>query len=244
MIRKLLTTGFYLLMLTINYLSVSGQLGGLPIRALSDKYDNLFTPAPFTFSIWSVIYLLLLICLVLQFRKSVQQDQRWDLLFILSCSLNAGWVVVWQYEWIGLSVVLMLALLITLAQLNKRLQGKAPELLKLTFGIYLGWICIATIANITTLLVAWQLQPDLLIQQYITTALLPVALIVLSGIMYKLKNPFPALAAAWAFYGIYAKRADDHPVIAWAALGALATILITAIFIYRRDNRRTPSPLS
>lgn len=236
--HKILNLFSYLLMLVVNYLSVSGMLGGLPIRALSDKYDNLFTPAPLTFSIWSVIYTLLLFFVLLQFSKKFPADKQRDRLFLLSCILNAAWVVVWQYEFIALSVLIMIALLYTLALLNRRLVTQKTGLLKITFGIYLGWICIATIANITALLVAWQVQPALHVQTFITIALFPIAVWILAWVMAKLQNPFPALAAAWAFYGIYTKRPDDHPVIAWAALGALAAIVITVVFMYVRNNRQ------
>lgn len=239
---KRLNIIFYLLMLAVNYLSVSGKLGGLPIRELSDKYDNLFTPAPLTFSIWSVIYLLLLVFIIMQFGKKIPEDRKRDLLFILSCILNAGWVIVWQYEFIELSVLVMLALLYTLAQLNIRLRQQATGLLKGSFGIYLGWICIATIANITTLLVAWRLIPSVQVQEYITVGLLPVAVWILSSVMYRLKNPFLSLAAGWAFIGIYLKRQGDYPAIAWTAIAAMIGIFFYSFLVYRGKTDTGKAP--
>ncbi len=51
----------YIFMVTLNALSIVIPLGGNTTQELSDKYNNLFTPIGFTFSIWSIIYTLLLV---------------------------------------------------------------------------------------------------------------------------------------------------------------------------------------
>jgi hypothetical protein len=76
-------------------------------------------------------------------------------LFIQPNLLNIAWLIAWQYDYIALSVVVMFALVAVLAAIYSRLQiGKsnAPILEKIgvhvTFSAYLGWITIATVANI------------------------------------------------------------------------------------------------
>lgn len=231
---------FFGLALFVNYLSVVYELGGNTIRELSDKYDNLFTPAPQTFAIWSLIYLLLTVFLVLQFVTRYRDSfLTRSPLFLLSCIFNFSWILAWQYEYLWLSLLIMLALLTSLTLINRQLQNENHLIFRLTFGIYLGWICIATIANATAVLVGSGINPAIGLQENITVGMLAIGAALVALIMRQLKNPFLAIAVCWAFYGIYTKRANDHPVIAWAALAALFAVTIWAIFLcYTMEGKR------
>lgn len=231
-----------MLTLYINYLSVSANLGGKTIRELSDKYNNLFTPSGQTFSIWGVIYTLIMIFLVIQFFKkyshlSITQSS----LFSLSCVFNAGWIIFWQFEFIATSVLAMLALLITLSIINKQLSQEGPWLFKLIFGVYLGWICIATVANITAFLVAKGVVPDTETQAIITISMLAVATALTGWLMHKLVNPFLVIAVSWAFYGVYSKRIEDYPSIAYSAMAALGMVVVLSLLQTRLIKKHVNS---
>ena len=93
-------------MILMNYLANALPLGGKTTGQLSDQYPNLFTPAGITFSIWGVIYLLLLGFVFLQFReshKNLSASIGW--LFAIGCVLNALWIVAWHYEQLPLSLL-------------------------------------------------------------------------------------------------------------------------------------------
>jgi hypothetical protein len=226
---KLLNIFSFTLALYINYLSVAANLGGKTIRELSDKYDNLFTPSGQTFSIWGLIYTLIIIFLVLQFFKRFNHlPATQNLLFSLSCLFNAGWILLWQFEYIAGSVLAMLSLLTTLAIINKQLSKEGPWLFKLIFGVYLGWICIATVANITALLVANGVAPSLEIQAIVTISMLTIATALTGWLMHKLINPYLFVSVSWAFYGVYSKRVEDYPIIAYAAIAALSIVVVLA----------------
>lgn len=227
MLLRLLNVFSFVLALYVNYLSVVTNLGGKTIRELSDKYDNLFTPSSQTFSIWGIIYTLVMIFLIVQFFKKYDEvSTTKSFLFTLSCLLNASWIILWQFEFIAGSVLIMLGLLGTLALINKEISKQGPSLLKLIFGVYLGWICIATVANITTLLVANSFVPDVNAQVIITISLLAVAAILTSWLIHKLMNPFLCISVSWAFYGIYSKRLEDHPLIAYCAITVMVAVII------------------
>ena len=121
----------YIFMVTLNALSIVIPLGGMTTVELSDKYNNLFTPIGFTFSIWSVIYTLLLIFsiipLVNYFRGKEKQNtftnKNIGYLYAISCLLNGLWILAWQYQFVGLSVIVMLGLLTTLIILHRNIQG-------------------------------------------------------------------------------------------------------------------------
>ena len=237
---KLLNIVGFLAALYVNYLSVVTQLGGRSIRELSDKYANLFTPSNQTFAIWSLIYTLVVIFLIAQFLPSYKSTRFCNSYhFLISCSLNGAWIVAWQLEYIGVSLLIMFALLATLAIINQQADAEKLLLPKIVFGVYLGWICIATIANITTWLVSFKLTIPFSIQVFITLAILIVAAIIVAWIMKMLANPFLAIAVAWAFYGVYVKRIADVSEIAYTALGMGVLVLLSiGIFSIRPGVRK------
>lgn len=237
---RILNIVFFGLMLFVNYLAIVYELGGNSMPELSDRYANLFTPANITFSIWSLIYLLLVGFLVAQFIKNAQTQITRNYLFMLSCFFNFSWILVWQYEFLFISVLVMLALLYTLAKMNLQIREDGNEFYKIVFGVYLGWICIATIANITALLVSLGAMPSVDVQVLVTIAMIITGLALVSFIMMKLGNPYLALSVAWAFYGISLKREEDFPQIALAAKLAMAGVILASIWVlYRRRGARS-----
>jgi hypothetical protein len=237
---KLLNIAAFIAALYVNYLSVVTQLGGRSIRELSDKYANLFTPANQTFAIWSLIYTLVFLFLIAQFLPAYKSTRFCNSsLFSISCLLNAAWIVAWQLEYIGLSLLVMFALLATLALINQQADAEKLLLLKIVFGVYLGWICIATIANITTWLVSFNIAMPFSIQVFITLAILIAAAIIVAWVMKKLANPFLAIAVTWAFYGVYVKRITDVEEIAYTALGMAALVVLSiGIFSIRPGGQK------
>ncbi len=211
----------YIFMVTLNYLSIALPLGGMTTQELSDKYANPFTPIGFTFSIWSVIYTLLLlfsiIPLVNYFHGKTQKNKLVEknigYLYVISCVLNGAWILAWQYQFVGLSVLVMLGLLVTLIIIHTAIRKNPTNLtwndryITFTvFSIYLGWISVATIANIA----AWTVSIGASgwgISAITWTNGLVVMATLLGTIMYtKYRDVFFNLVIIWALYGIMSKR--------------------------------------
>ncbi len=155
--KKAWLNGFFLLAtLAVNALGATGMINGLTQKQISDMYVTIITPSPATFSIWSVIYSLLIISVIVMivkkddsyYRRAVEQI---TVLFIISCLFNMAWIVTFSYVQIELSVLFIFGFVITLALICQRLlqiQDGKRWLLPLTFGIYTGWLFIATVVNI------------------------------------------------------------------------------------------------
>lgn len=229
--------GFILVLL------LNGLANGLPINGrttgeLSDLYPNLFVPAGFTFSIWGVIYLLLLGFIIYQARglwKSSAPDsdgvvQTIGIWFFVSCLANASWILAWHYTQVVLSVLIMLAILTSLIMIYRRLRiGAGADtrqklfLAHLPFSVYLGWITVATIANVTTLLVDSGLSGFWFGETIWTCIMITIA--TGFGIFFLVKKydvPY-ALVLVWAFYGISAVRFNDAIILAaYVGIGLLA----------------------
>ncbi|MDZ7650849.1 MAG: hypothetical protein U5K54_28980 [Cytophagales bacterium] len=65
---------------------------------ISDLYPSLFTPAGFTFSVWSLIYLSLIGFSTTQvIVKDKPYFKELSLWFILSCISNISWILAWHH---------------------------------------------------------------------------------------------------------------------------------------------------
>lgn len=206
-------------MLVMNYLANALPLNNKTTGELSDSFPNLFVPAGLTFSIWGVIYILLLLYVIFQFKDSnAPAVSQISLAFGISCMLNALWIVFWHFGKLPLSLLVMAGLLASLIYINIAVRDLPFGIIKASFGIYLGWICIATIANVTALLVTSGWNGFNISHEAWTIIMIAVGTLLVALTIYRLKNPFLGLAVVWAFLGIAIKRQDDY-----------RTILITAI---------------
>ena len=225
---------FFAVMIVMNYLANALPLNGKTTGALSDSFPNLFVPAGITFSIWGVIYLLLLVFCVTQFTSSGQAVvSRIGWLFAVTCILNALWIVTWHYGRLPLSVIVMLGLLVSLIWINIIVKDIPFGLIKAAFGIYLGWICIATIANMTALLVTYNWSGFGLSEETWTIIMIIAGALITVLALWRLDNPFIGLSVVWAFTGIMIKRQVDYRtifIVAAVALGVVAVMLVLTFF--------------
>jgi hypothetical protein len=224
-------------MIVMNYLANALPLNGKTTGELSDAYPNLFVPAGITFSIWGVIYILLIAFCVAQFttsHQSVIAQIGW--LFGLSCIFNGLWIVAWHYERLPMSLILMAGLLIALIWINVFIRDLPYGLIKAAFGVYLGWICIATIANVTALLVNNGWGGFGITEETWTIIMILVGTLLVSLAIWRLDNPYIGLAVVWAFIGIMIKRSADIRSIFITA--AVAMVLVAAVLILTFFRKR------
>ena len=228
-------------MLVMNYLANALPLNNKTTRELSDSFPNLFVPAGITFSIWGIIYLLLLAYCIVQFtgiNQAVVSDIGW--LFGISCILNASWIVFWHYQKLPLSLIVMVGLLVTLIMINLQIRNLPFGIIKASFGIYLGWICIAAIANVTALLVHYNWNGFGIPGEIWAIIMIAAGTLIVVLTIYRMINPFIGLSVIWAFTGIILKRHEDYRSIVITSV--LAIIIVTIVTIYRFIKQ--PSPIS
>lgn len=230
---RILSLLFFSGMVYVNYLANSLPINGKTTGQLSDSYPNLFVPAGITFSIWGIIYLLLAAYCIAQFLPaSKDMGKGISGLFILSCVLNGAWIVAWHYQKLPVSLLIMLGLLVCLTLINLHIKDLPRGLLKATFGIYLGWICIATIANFTALLVDVGWGGFGISQQAWTVILIGVGTAIVATTLLKTNNPFVGLSVAWAFIGIILKRSEDYRLIVFAAVVGVLIVSILTVLVF------------
>jgi hypothetical protein len=224
-------------MILMNYLANAIPINNRTTGELSDSFPNLFVPAGITFSIWGIIYLLLIIFAVVQFLPANQSIvTRIGWLFVFSCTFNALWIVAWHYGKLPASLLIMTGLLVTLIYINLNIRGDSFGIIKAAFGVYLGWICIATIANVTALLVHYNWAGFGLSGEAWTIIMIAAGAIIAVLAIMRLVNPYIGLAVIWAFAGIIIKRQDDHRSIVIAAGTAILIVTIVTILGFLRRN--------
>ena len=245
----------FLGVIAVNALANILPINGYNTGQISAFYPNAFVPAGFTFSIWGVIYLLLLFYTIGFTYYTLKQEQnpkafalieRINIYFLLTCVFNMSWIVAWHYLQIELSLVIMLLFLITLIQLFLKSNTIARDLtlsqrfiLQTPFIVYLGWISVATIANTTALLVAYKWTALNIAPVYWSASMILIALLLAVLMLKKFKAVPFALVVAWALWGIYHAQGLAAPIIATLTSGGLGLLIVASLFTFINYNLKT-----
>ncbi len=220
--------------LYVNYLANAQPINGLTTGEISNMYPSLFTPAGITFSIWGIIYLLLLGFVIFALVKPYQNDSSINPLFLLTCVCNISWIFAWHYLQTGLSVLIMIVFLISLIAIFRKLPRPSLSageywLVVIPFSVYLAWICIATVANMSAYLLDLGFNPS--IAPYLTSLVIGVLMIVLFKVEQIERNWAFTLTVLWALGGIILARSNEAQpnslIIATAAVAMIIAIVLT-----------------
>lgn len=233
------------LALTVNILASVLPLNGQNTGEISDRFEVFFVPAGYVFSIWGLIYIGWIAFTIYQFLPAQKGNSRLKRLgywFALSGVFNAAWLFCWHFNQFGLSVLVMLALLGTLIVSYLKLDvGRAPVSVAekwsvdIPFSVYLGWVSVATIANITDYLyyIEWNgfgIAP----QSWAVIMLVVASLLGLVMALARRDAGF-LFVFVWAFAGIALKQADA-PLVAYSAW--LTTLVAIGLAVFSLVRRR------
>jgi translocator protein len=220
----------------VNYLASIAYIGGITPNYISDKYPTIVTPAGFAFAIWSVIYLGIIVFSVFQAMPMQRENfQKIRTPYLVSCLANCVWVYLWHHEMIVASVFAMLVLLASLIAINVNLSVKDSLIARIPFGIYFGWICVASSVNITICLSYLGFENSR--STSILYACILIVAITIFGIIIRFKLPSAAFAftIAWSILAIAIKNGSVTAISAVSAFSFMA-LLIAALLPFIRLN--------
>ena len=243
--RQIVVVLTILVTLIVNILANALPINGLDTGEISDRFQVYFVPAGYVFSIWGLIYIGLIAFAIFQALPSQRENPRlratgWWI--ALGGVANSVWIFLWHYEQFPLTLIAMLVLLATLIITYLRLGTGRTKVstaetwaVRVPFSIYLGWITVATAANVTSLLdyLNWGgfgIAPE------IWMGIVLAAVLVIATLMaFTRRDVAYALVLLWALAGISVKHADVTAVVipTWITFGLVALTLVAAFFVRR-----------
>ena len=217
-IIKIFVVITYVGMVFVNYLANSLPINDRTTGEISNAYPNLFSPAGFTFSIWGLIYLLLAGYVVYQFTKRGEGQkkllQKVNIYFMATSVANICWVFAWHYDFMGLSLLIMAALLFFLIRIADILRDEPLTLqdklfVHAPFSVYFGWITVAAIANATVFLVSIGWDGFGMADHVWASIIIVIGATIGILRMLKDKNAIYGFVLIWAYLGLLIKHVSD-----------------------------------
>jgi len=225
--------------IVINILANALPLNGLNTGQISDRFHVYFVPAGYVFSIWGLIYLGLIAYAFYQALPAQNTNPRLQAIagpVCLSGVANCAWIFLWHYEQFVATLAAMLILLASLIAVYLRLRRQSGTVAAVerwavdtTFSVYLGWITVATVANITAVLdyVGWD-RFSLAPEGWLIVML--IAVLVISALMaVRQQDSVYVSVIVWALVGIAVRHAAT-PLVVWPS--AIAAVLAGVLAFY------------
>lgn len=243
-LRSILVLAATLGMIGFNWIAATGRLGGVQTNEISDKYQTLVTPAGYAFSIWSLIYLGIIVFSIYQMLPAnVARVRSVRSLYIFSCALNCAWLYFWHSDQIVICFFILLALCITLFFIN--LIFRRPEtfvdrwVAKAPFEIYFGWTTAAMLVNFAIMLKSAGMPGSPGAEKLLAIVLILIAGSLAVLIRLKLYNYLYPLAIAWALTAIAVKQSGQTLIVTAAAVSVVACLIATFTFVMGLKSTET-----
>lgn len=225
------------------------RLNNTTVGEISNQYPVYFVPADYVFSIWSVIYTGLILYAIYQLLPRQRKNKKLRTIApwaVFGNIANALWIMLWHYEYVFGSVMMMTLLLVSLLVIYYRIRMQDHDsdtaadrwLVHIPFSIYLAWITVAMIANVSVALYAVQWDGFGLEPQTWSAIMIGVALLITLSVVVPWRDIAYGLVIIWAIIGI-ALNFPDEPLIyntAWTAVAVLSVLIIGFVGLYLHDH--------
>lgn len=239
-VRQGITLVLVMATIVVNVLANSLPLNGLNTGEISDRFEIFFVPAGYVFSIWGLIYLGLIGFAIYQALPAQREDPLQKAVapgVWIGSAANIAWIFFWHYEMFALTLPAMLILLASLLYVFTRISAARSSLdkagrwlVEAVFAVYLGWISVATVANVTQVLFfynwgGWGISDEL------WAVIMTAVATVLGILMLWRERSFPyAMVLVWAFIGIALKHGGMVGTGAYTGSAVLAAAAAVMLF--------------
>ena len=251
LVRQLITVIAVVATIVVNALANIIPFNGQETGAISDRFAIYFVPAGYVFSIWGLIYIGLIAYAIFQALPSQRDNPRLrktGYFVIIGCLANCIWLFLWHFEQFPLTLVVMLSLLAMLILIYLGLESGRTNVsaaetwaVRIPFSIYLGWITVATIANVTDVLYYWNWD-GFGIQPRDWTLILFAAVLVIAGLMSITRRDVAYnLVVVWALVGIAVKQSAAKSLVLGSLVSAALVLAVLVYSLYVRKSTRSGS---
>lgn len=252
---KVIVVLTYVGMLITNILANTLPINGITTGAVSDSYENLFAPAGITFTIWGVIYLLLMIYSFFQLGIVLKEAnekrslliKNIGILFSISSVANIVWILSWHYDQMLLTLILIVVMLLCLIFISllirkENLNLKERFFIKLPFSIYFGWLSVATIANVVVILVKFNWDGLGISPAIWTMFILGIGTAIGITTMFKNRDLGYGMVFLWAYLGIIIKHTSvfqgAYPSVIMTAGICIVFFLVAGAYLAIRSRKQ------
>jgi len=215
-------------------------LNGVTTGEVSDRYQVFVTPAGYAFSIWSLIYAGLIAFAVRRSMRVAAERERLEVIdwpFLVSCAANVAWLWLWHHGFIAASLAAMLGLLLSLSLIYRRLGHQRPAssaefwTVDATFGLYTGWVTVATLVNLSVVLEQLSMRPFGLDRAAWALAMVVAATVIAVAVATQRRDPTYLAAILWAAIGIAVAPGQQETVAmtAWASASVLSVLVLWTV---------------
>lgn len=243
-----------------NYLSQSVLPIGEPSPVLTARYDPLFMPASYAFSIWGLIYAgftAYAVYALMPSQREVSLHDRLSRPLTVANLLASLWIVAFQVNFVGTSLGIMLVLVVVAAllyirsrdaSLIERAYAPSSRLVGVPFSLFHGWISVAALTNMATWFryIGMEANPPLATGWAVT--LLVLAAVIGIGVAFRYRDGVVPAVVSWASFAVFVATEQENVWVAGAGLGmalssglaALAYLGRSAVGMYtrQRENAR------
>lgn len=230
--------------IAFNALAATGYVNGVSPDVISAKYPTLITPAGYAFSIWSLIYLGIVVFSIYQLLPgNSEKYKNVRSLFILSCTLNCGWIYMWHHDQIFVCLVLIVLLAATLFLINVFISQPSSVgsywLTRAPFELYFGWVTAASLVNFAVLLVSRSVEFAPNTWTAIAITLIGAATAMGIFIRAKFDAYIYPLAIAWALAAIGVGQSGHTYIVTASAVGTIACLIASTSVVVKLPSSQT-----
>lgn len=221
------------------------EWGGASMREVTNRYDNFFVPAGYAFSIWGLIYLSFIVYAIIQLLPAQKHKPIYDHLAVPVIGINLlglAWQFAFRNDQITLSVVIILVMLLAgiiyFIRTNQGIWAQhRSKWLMVPSSLFLGWISVATIANLSLWLVAMGWDGGSLSDGNWTKLLLAVIVLLSLFISIRYKDFLYPAVVAWASYALFVALQVREESTAQTAMYVAITAIVLTVIAAARNAR-------
>ncbi len=228
-----------ILLLALYIMTLNGFFGPHPIGTTSTSTRPLIVPKGFAFSIWGLIYTGLIAFPIYQFIKK-KEHPKWCSLrvwYSLNVVLNGLWLVCASYDWLWITVIIILMMLFSLIKIDHQIRNMKNEGVEINywiesfvFSIYFGWVTLATVLNIAAALKFYDWDAWGIPELYWSLIILSITVVIIIKLFRSYHDQAFMTVGIWAFFALALRHWERLPMLAYFSLGIIMIFIILLIF--------------
>ena len=233
-----------------NYVVERFAFSGASIQIVSDRYHNAFSPAPYAFAIWGVIYTAFIAYGIAQLlpahRARLKLDAVSGMLLVIN-GLAIVWVSLFRQEQLALSLMIIVGMLTAGIAMyvcaQEAIECGESRWWRLPSSLFLGWISVATIANVSAFLVGHRIHGGFVGEAPWAISMMLLATIFGVAMAVRYRDFVVPLVIAWGTMAIGVESGHAAGGIAvgaylLASVAALAGFTVIGLEVARRYPSR------